>query len=1262
MAGTKWTNEQWAAITAKECNLLVAAAAGAGKTAVLVERIIKKITDPVHPVDIDRLLVVTFTNAAAAEMRERIAGAVAKALEENPGSRNMHRQLTLLNKAHITTIHSFCLEVMRSNFQYLDLDPNFRIADETEATLMKLDVLDHLFEDLYEDENLDQDFLNLLECYGGNRDDQALQDLVLNLYRFIQSSPWPEKWLAEMTEGFHMTGASEDFDFGATSWGKILLDTVSLELTGMEEMMATGVNILTGATGLEKNLAIFQEELSQLRGLQKLCSGDSEGTWDDLHREVQDLKYARLSSAGKNGDKELHERAKALRDKVKERMKKISTEICTAPSQEIYQEIEGIYPLLKSLTQLVMEFGTRYAIKKNRKGVVDFNDLEHFCLEILTKEDENGIPGPSLAAHGYRERFAEILVDEYQDSNLVQEAIIGMISRGDLGEPNVFMVGDVKQSIYRFRQAKPELFLEKYHHYSPKEGDPYRCIQLYKNFRSRWEVVQGVNFIFKQIMSQRVGELDYTDEEALNPGAVFAPCEEDTVLLAGGKMEFHLMTTEDDHDHKEEPGDDERDQERGEAEKVSPEEEDEILDKIQWEARLVATRIQDLLRPDEQRQTLGVWDQKENQYRKPEYKDMVILLRTTKKWSDVFMEELSNLGIPAFADTGTGFFKSPEIQVVLSYLQIIDNPLQDIPLLGVLRSPIVAMTTDELAELRLSDRKGSLYHALQALSLNNQGPGAAKATSFLAQLARFQEGSRVLSTDRLIWQLYQETGYYSLVGAMPTGEQRQANLRILFERARQFEATSYKGLFNFINFVDKLKTSQGDMGAAKILGENNNVVRIMSIHKSKGLEFPVVFLSGCGKQFNLQDLNGKILLHQDLGFGPEVVDPELRLSYPSAPKLAIREKIRRETLSEEMRILYVAMTRAKEKLIITGVVPNLERALAKWGSAAQSAGDKLPPYEMLKGNRYMDWLGPAMLRHPDAGILRELGGLEGELNGSLLTDDSSWQIRVWKKGDLLAVKEERELGENQFIRWLDGLPSLEDSPLPQELEDRLSWAYPYQQVSRIPAKVTVTELKRWFQVESTEDTTPYPEYPVTLVQKPLFLQQKKGLSGAEKGTIMHFVMQHLDYQRGDIEGQLAEMQAKDLLTPEQAASINPARIRAFFPSPWGQRLLSARAVYREVPFFMEIPCHELYPNMEEEACRKEKILLQGVIDCYFEEQDGLVLLDYKTDYVPAGKSEGLRERYRLQISYYTRALEMLTGKKVKDKVIYLFETGETLEY
>lgn len=1227
MGDTKWTVEQWDAITATKGNLLVAAAAGAGKTAVLVERIIRKITDPVHPMDIDRLLVVTFTNAAAAEMRERIGLAVSQALEKNPSSQHLQRQLTLLNKAHITTIHSFCLDVLRSNFQLINIDPNFRIADETEGMLMKWEVLDRLFEEIYEEEEEDPVFYELLDSYGGNRDDRALQDMVLNLYHFIQSSPWPKKWLDEMTERFRKSG---DGDFGQTSWGKVLLDMINLELSGMRLMLEVAIRILSRSPGAEKNLAVFAEDLSLIESLQKICQGESSQIWDTLCQKIRDVQFRRLYPAGKKGDPEKHEQAKKLRDEMKTRLKKIRDELCSYDLKDIWQDMESLYPLMKGLARLVKKFDALYKEKKSRKGVVDFNDLEHMCLEILTN--------PSGPAAAYRESFLEIYVDEYQDSNMVQELIIKLISRIDEGNPNVFMVGDVKQSIYRFRQAKPELFLEKYHKYALEKGRPFRKILLYKNFRSRKEILDGVNSLFHQIMSIHVGELDYTDEEALTPGALYEDAPSDKKTFAGEKVELHLLETGDRQDFQ---GNNEPDEEDKEGE-ITEEEERELLDKIQWEARLAAKKIQQLMRPDVEGRLYHVWDQGAGKYRPIEYKDIVILLRTTRKWADIFTEELAYQGIPAFADTGTGFFKSVEIQVILSLLQVIDNPYQDIPLLAVLRSPIVAFTSEELAELRLADPKGTIYDALQAMASQGHLQGSEKAGTFLSRLSRWREISLYLSTDRLIWQLYQETGYFSLVGAMPNGEQRQANLHILFERARQFEATSYRGLFNFISFVDKLKTSQGDMGAAKILGANHNVVRIMSIHKSKGLEFPVVILSGCGKKINLQDLNNKILLHHDLGFGPDFVDLKTRLSYPSLPKLAIREKIRRETLSEEMRILYVAMTRAKEKLIVTGRVDDITKTKEKWADCAARGGKTLPPYEMLKSNNYLDWIGPAVI------------------------DSSFWQVKSWTQKGLETVNPESREENDRFIQWLDDLSKNQNKEQERcyagEISQRLGWEYPYKKVAAIPAKVSVTELKRWFEGELTEETDRLPQSPVALIKKPLFLQDKKGLSRAEAGTVMHFVMQHLDFHRTDIEVQVREMVEKGLLTSKQAEVIEVEQIRYFLNSPLGKRILAAEPVYREVPFFMEVPCSELFPELTEELCGEEKVLLQGMIDCYFEEPEGIVLVDYKTDFVPKGREEKIRERYRDQISYYGRALEMLTGKKVKGKYIYLFWSGEVLEY
>lgn len=1278
MSETKWTQEQWEAITEKDCNLLVAAAAGAGKTAVLVERIIKKITDEKEPVDIDRLLIVTFTNAAATEMRERIADAISKVLEKDAHSKLIQRQLALLGKASITTIHAFCMEVIRNNFQSLNIDPNFRIADETESMLMKLEALNEVFEEQYEKEN-NEDFFALLECYGGNRDDQILMDMVLNLYDFIQSSPWPQAWLEEMTDSFRVP---EDKDFGQTPWGRVLINTVKLELEGLYDQMQRAVERLKTAIGLEKYIPVYKDELEQIKTLIALAHGAS---WDSLYEGLGDITFATLPRTAKEVDKDRQEEVKKIRDEVKARIKKLQEKVVSSDSKSINGDLNALYPLIKSLAKLVTDFSQKYAEKKSRKSVTDFNDLEHFCLALLSEKGLDGGLKPSPIALGYREKFKEILVDEYQDSNMVQEIMIRMISRADSETPNVFMVGDVKQSIYRFRQARPELFLEKYRTYSPEKGRPFRKILLFKNFRSRKNVVDAVNFIFKQIMSVNAGELDYTDEEALNPGAAFEEPIDDS-LIVGGEAELHLIRT----------GDAKKAQmpEYESAQEASNEheeaEDEEVLDNIQCEARLVAQRILELMRPDTDGKYYGVWDKSLKTYRRAEFRDIVILLRTTRNWAEVFAEELALMGIPAFADTGSGFFKTIEVQVILSLLQVIDNPLQDIPLLSVLRSPIVGFTTDELAQLRLIERKGPLYHALVKLADEDGKEISRKAAKFVDKLRDWRETARYTSTDELIWKLYNDTGYYAMVGAMPAGEQRQANLRMLFNRARQFEETSYKGLFNFISFVDKLKSSRGDMGSAKILSESDNVVRIMSIHKSKGLEFPIVFISGCGKKFNLQDMNKSILLHQDLGFGPEVVDHRLRISWPSAAKQAIREKVRTETLSEEMRILYVALTRAREKLIITGGVADPDKSLAKWMASAAVREAKLPDYEMLKGNNYLDWIMPALLRHKACDALRSWAPVGTTFEGGLMEDPSQWHTALWNKSDVMGRKAEEEGETGNFIAWLDclGKPSeniseddaLTRSVLQKEIHHRLSWQYAYNGATQIPAKVSVTELKRQLSIQNTEDSgflsseRRIEPFSVPLVKKPKFLEEKKGLSAAEKGTIMHFVLQHLDLEAlrglrdsskdelvGELTRQTEGMVLKDLITRQQMECVDMNRLSGFFTSPLGSRMLSAQTIHREVPFNMEIPCAELYGQA---ACQEEAndaVLLQGVIDCFFEEPGGIVLLDYKTDYVPDGGTEVIKERYRLQMNYYARALKLLTGKEMLGRFIYLFHNGEIVD-
>jgi len=1258
MSESKWTREQLEAITESGCNLLVAAAAGAGKTAVLVERIIRKITDEKKPVDIDKLLIVTFTNAAATEMRERIGDAVIKELDRHPDSRALQRQLTLLHRANITTIHSFCLDVIKSNFHLIDMDPGFRIADATESLLLKTEILEELFEDMYQGEGLSQEFIQLVECYGGRTDDSPLQEMVLNLYDFVQSHPWPDMWLKKNTEAFNLP---EGLDFGTTQWAKVLFKSIGIELLGLLSMLKKAVNIILESEGLDNYLPVFQEDVANLENLLSAISVES--TWDELHEAFSRLEFARLPRCGKDPDTVRQEQVKAIRNYVKDRLKIIKDDIFTSDSAAIIRDLRNLHPLIGCLSHLAEEFGRRYAAKKAEKALMDFNDLEHFCLNILAETDEEGNVVPSRIAMDFRERFEEILVDEYQDSNLVQEVILGTISRKDSDSPNMFMVGDVKQSIYRFRQAKPELFLEKYNTYASLSGHKERKILLYKNFRSREEIINGVNYIFKQMMSENIGELIYDDNEELNYGSNYEPMEESGSVVGGcvelNIIDMNAVDNRDGHSSENIPA------ESAEDETANSDDEEEMPDSIQSEARLAAKRIKELVGALEDGRVFKVYDKKINGYRRLEYRDIVILLRTTKNWADIFVEELEAQAIPVYADTGAGYFNTVEVKTMMSLLQIIDNPMQDIPLLSVLRSPIAFFTPDELIDIRLSDRDASFYEALKKTAAAEGNGISEKAAKFLGKLEIWRDKALYMPTDELIWNLYNDTGYYSYAGAMPGGIQRQANLRILMERARQYEETSYKGLFNFINFINRLKSGGGDMGSAKILGENADVVRIMSIHKSKGLEFPVVIAAGCGKQFNLQDMNRSILLHQDLGFGPDYVDYRRRISYPALLKQSLKHKIKLETLSEEMRILYVAFTRAREKLIVIGNVKSIKNAAVQWSDSLTDNSARLPEYVILKGRSYLDWLGPALLRHKDCSALRHTAGINTEDTVVLHEDRSRWGIKIWCRSEILSDSSKGGREEKEFSDLLAQLSGGEqDSGIYDEIKRRLNWEYPYKASAKLPSKVSVTELKKRFAVELAEDYLSEAVYTQPLVKRPAFMEEFGVLSAAEKGTALHFVMQHLNLKHveclEDIKCQVDEMVSNELLSEQQAGSVDIHSILSFFRSSVGKRLLKAERVSREVSFNIEIESERM--NSGAANAYNDTILLQGVIDCFFEEQGDIVLVDYKTDYVDAGNTDIIKERYRAQIDYYTLALERLTGKRVKEKYLYLFWNGSTISY
>ena len=1229
MADTKWTNEQLQAIETRRCNLLVAAAAGSGKTAVLVERIIRIITNEENPVDIDKLLVVTFTSAAASEMRERIASAISKSLEKSPNSKNLQRQLTLLSRANITTMHSFCLDVIKNYFYTIDLDPSFRIGDETEAILMKNEIIEELFEEYYEEDN--EDFKKLIEAYSSSKDDEKLKEMILSLYRFSMSGPWPQQWLKEKAEDFNISTLEE---FDKSEWVKVLRDNLRVELNGFLNMYKRAIEIINDTSGLEPYLDAFYSDYNYLENAYESLNGGL----NDIYIALNSISFIKLKTVKKNqvSDENAQNAVKNIRDSVKKKVKGLIESTFECTPQEALDGIIGVYPFMKTLASITLEFLRRFDEKKREKNILDFNDLEHLCLKILIDKDENNNIIPSKVAEHFREFFDEVLVDEYQDSNSVQETIIDLVSRRSLKEANVFMVGDVKQSIYRFRQAKPELFLDKYNKYSLKEGKSNRKIQLYKNFRSRQEVIEGVNYIFKMVMSQTVGELEYTNEETLNLGADFKSTNDENSIL-GGDIELHILDK-------------------------SGIVKEENIDVITLEAKIVSKRIKELFEPKDGKK-FKVFDKDTNEYRDVRYKDIVILLRATKNWAEIFLDELGSEGIPVYADTGSGYFESIEIRTIMSLLKVIDNPLQDVPMIALLRSPIVGFTAEELSDLRLLHKNLYFYEIIKEVTEGIHEVSEDlkfKCVSFVAALNKWRKKSIYTPIDEFIWYLYMDTAFYGYVGAMPNGKLRQANLKILFQRAKQYESTSFKGLFNFINFINKLRKSSGDMGSAKVLGENEDVVRIMSIHKSKGLEFPVVFTSGMGKQFNLIDLSNSVLYHEKLGFGPSYVNLETRNSYSTLAKEAIKKRIRLETLSEEMRILYVAFTRAKEKLIITGATSNLEKSINNWVSSAALDENIILPSEVLKGKSYLDWICMAICKHVCGEKLRNVAGAGREL---ITSDFSKWDIKFWNKNLLIMDKNLEVIDE---VEEKKSIINYKEVVVDNEINRRLDYKYKFVECSMLPSNISVSDLKKKEFTYGDEIHDVVEVFKEKQVLKPKFLKEEKGLSAAERGTVIHYVMQRLNYDRvnnvTEIKEQIKEMVMDKSLTEKEASVVWHNKIYKFFESSLGKRLLIAykegRLVSRELPFFTQLSSVEYDSNLNVETYAGEKIRLQGIIDCFFEEEDGIVLLDYKTDYVDDNNINEVIQRYKLQIKYYKDALEKITGKNVKESYLYLFGIDE----
>ena len=1224
MAEVKWTNEQLQAIQEKDSNILVAAAAGSGKTAVLVERIIHKIID--EQMDIDKILVVTFTNAAASEMRERILEAIYKKLEENPENVHLQRQIILLNKASICTIHSFCLDVIHNHFYEIDLPSNFKIADTAEIDLLKQEVLDDLFEQKYTEN--DKDFIELLENYTNYRGDEALQELVLKIYKFIQSSPFPIKWLQEKLELLKI----EYKDIFQTIWGDLIIQTVEDDI--QESIMQL--------EAIKSKMALYPE---MTKFYQKICEDliilkdlQNYNSWDELYIKLLNFNFSKWP-VDKKVTNDLKEDSKEIRDKVKKHIKEKTAKLLSCSQEQAVKDLKIITPILEKLANLVTEFTKNFAEKKKEKNCIDFNDIEHFALKILLDENNN----PTEVAKKYKEKFEEIAIDEYQDSNLVQEAILTSISKGN----NIFMVGDVKQSIYKFRQARPELFLQKYDEYKNKEEKTQEDnlkIQLFRNFRSRQNILNITNLVFESIMSKELGDINYNENEYLNYGANYPEPEE--IKNYAGIAELDIIDLKEDESITAFEGEeDEEEQERVE---------DDVL-----EAKFVANKIQELLNSD-----YMVFDKKLG-YRKIRPKDIVILLRATSNLSPIYEKEISDLELPVFSDTSGTYLDTVEIQTILSVLKIIDNPLQDIPLVVVLRSSICNFTDNDLITIRLTDRNCNFYEALIKTRIICDGDLKNKIESFLEKLEKWKSISQYMPLDEFIWQIYLDTGYYQYVGLLPNGAMRQANLKTLFEKAKQYEKASFKGLFNFIQFIDKLKKQNGDLASAKLIGENEDVIRIMSIHKSKGLEFPVVFLCNSHKKFNMQDLNDNILLHQDIGFGPTIMDTTRKIKYSSIAKDAIKLKMKQETLSEEQRILYVALTRAKEKLYITGRSKDFTKYVQDKNKVLEmyeSENIKLDAKLMKKANSYLDWIMYVYLFNQGRTIT--LKGEQYKLS-DIIT------LNVSNKKDLLKALAKEEVVEQidlkeKIEQILKNKSEEENKKSEQALKELLEWKYDYIVDTTLPTKSSVTKIKQEkIKLEEMLKGIESEEVEYKKSYTPKFMQEDKKISNAEKGTLVHLCIQRLDekkdYELKDIQNMILNLVEKEIITQNEADAIDVNLIYQYTKSQLFEELRQAKEVHKEQPFYINIPAKDVVSEAENS---KKNILVQGIIDLYYiDKNDNLVLIDFKTDYIsnePNAK-EKILDKYKVQLEIYKTALEQALGRKVNKTALCLVKDEYYLE-
>ncbi len=1204
MTNMAWTNEQQAAIDSRGQTLLLSAAAGSGKTAVLVERIIRRLLDKEYPIDITELLVVTFTKAAAAEMRDRIGTALMKALSETKDPR-VERQLALLPSAQISTLHAFCQHVIRKYFYTIDLDPAFSIAGEEELNLLRRQVLEDVFLSYYEDDEKASILYPLADMFGSDRGDDILMDTVSRMYTYARSLAWPEHWLKEAARAYDV---APDAVIDDMVWAGPIKDAVRRILEEDARLYDGVLYHLRQREAFAPACDTFVAEQAALRQAAQARS------WNDLSRFVRAIDFPRLKSLRKlsDDDKAVWERCKKVRDDVKKDViKTLQSVYFSATPEEWLDGMRAMKPVMDGLVTLTLDFAKAYGAAKKEKGWIDFSDLEHFCLQILLAPDASPEhPVPSAAAEELRSQYEEVFIDEYQDTNGVQELITRLVS----GEDNRFMVGDIKQSIYRFRLADPTLFLEKYQSFSRDEKAVQRCIDLGRNFRSVPVVLDAVNAVFSRAMTAEAAGMDYGEREKLYAGRQ-APDDERWI---GGPVEVDIVPT------------------------PSDEEDDDGSTAFEKECRFIAGRIGELLASGR------MAARKDGTLEPLSYRHIVVLLRSMAGKADVLIQALQEGGIPSYAEQSGGYFAAVEVQVMLALLRCIDNPEQDLAMAAVLRSPLVGLDETALAGVRLAG-DGTLWQNLPAFvaSLPDGVDEKEDLQQFMAAFDSWRTYSRRHGVAELLQRLYDDTAYVDFVGAMPGGDVRQANLKALYDRARQYEEAGFRGLFRYLQLMDKMKEDGLDLAPAKVVSEKEDVVRIMSIHKSKGLEFPVVFVADMGKAFNRRDTQDQILFHNRLGIGLKQYDPEWRMSYPTLIWSGIAAQLRWEGTAEEERILYVAMTRARDQLILTGHSSHIDRDWQRWTSRLNPAQAK----------SYFDWVMPAALApfgaKADADYARPGAAWQ----------DAVWQVRIAKAVPAGTVEEGAYDGEPRLEALRCG--DLTGTPVPSWLDEQLSWQYAYPQAVRTAAKFSVSEVKRRYQelhsdelqdeaalsVPAAAVIPPAPGEDDAFAALPPWLAgEEAAVSGAQRGTALHKALQYItpaaDQTTATLRREIDAFVRQGLLSREEAKLVYVPVLAAFCQSDIGRRMAESPELHREYPFTVLLAGGDPLPETE----TGEQILIQGVIDCLFREDDAWILVDYKSDRLET--ADAFRRRYAVQLALYKRAVEQITHRPVEETYIY----------